>query len=126
MFVFSSVLEKRSLQKVEGYVTQISEIKKAKTDILKSYFDMTFQTETTAMCGVCFSPDKHKRLQKFNNESTSCVITNIIRNKKTEFRLSNFSTIKPKTVDFAIKEEHKISSIELIINKCKSESFVNS
>ena len=33
MFVFPFILEKRPLQKVEGYVTQISEIKKAKTDI---------------------------------------------------------------------------------------------
>ena len=84
MFVFPFILEKRPLQKVEGYVTQISEIKKAKTDISKSYFDMTFQTETTTICEVCFSPDKHKRLQKFSKESTSCVITNIIRNKETE------------------------------------------
>ena len=62
---------------------------------------MTFQTETTAVRGVCFSPEKHKRLQKFSKESTRCVITNIIRNKVTEFRLTNFSTIKPKMVAFA-------------------------
>ena len=63
MFVFSFVLEKWPLQKVKGYVTQILEIKKkAKTDILKSYFDMTFQTETTAVCVVCFLPDKSVRL----------------------------------------------------------------
>ena len=35
---------------------------------------MTFQTETTAVLGVCFLPDKHKRLQIFSKESTSCVI----------------------------------------------------
>ena len=103
MFVFPFVLEKLPLQKVEGYVTQISEIKKAKTDISKSYFDITFQTETTAVRGVCFSPDKHKRLQKFSKESTSCVIV-IISNKETEFRLTNFSTIKPKTAVFAKKK----------------------
>ena len=101
MFVFPFVLEKRPLQKVEGYVTQISETKIAKTDISKSYFDMMFQTETTAVRGVCFSPDKHKRLQKFSKESTSCVTTSIIRNKEIEFRLTNFSTIKPNTVVFA-------------------------
>ena len=88
--MFPFVLEKRPLQKVEGYVTQISEIKKAKTEISKSYFNMTVQTKTTAVRGVCFSSDKHKRLQKFSKESTSCGITNIIRNKETEFRLTNF------------------------------------
>ena len=66
MFVFPFVLGKRPLYKVEGYVTQISEIKKAKTDILKNYFDMTFPTETNALRGVSFSSDKHKRLQKFS------------------------------------------------------------
>ena len=44
-------------------------------------FDM-FQIETTAMRGVCFSPDKHKRLQKLSKESRRCVITNIIRDKE--------------------------------------------
>ena len=67
MFVFLFVLGKRPLQKVEGYVTQISEIKKAKTDISKSYFDVMFQTETTAVRGVCFSPDKHKRINELCN-----------------------------------------------------------
>ena len=86
---------------------------------------MTFQTETTAIRGICFSPDKHKRLQKFSKESTSCVITNIIREKETEFRLTNFSTIKPKTVVFAKKEEHKISSIEQIINEIEPMEFVS-
>ena len=62
---------------------------------------MTFQTETTTVRGVCFWPDKHKRLQKFSKESTSYVITHITRDKETEFRLTNFSTIKPKTVVFA-------------------------
>lgn len=64
MIVFRFVLEKCPPQKVEDDVTQISEIKKPKTDISKSYFDVTFQTETTTVHGVCFSPDTHKRLQK--------------------------------------------------------------
>ena len=42
--------------------SDIGDKKKAKTDILKSYFDMTFQTETTAVCVVCFLPDKSVRL----------------------------------------------------------------
>ena len=73
---------------------------------------MTFQTETTAMRWVCFSPDKHKRSQNFSKESTSCVITNIIRDKETEFRLTNFSKMKTNTVVFAKPEDHKISLIE--------------
>ena len=86
---------------------------------------MTFQTETTAVSGVCFSSDKHKRLQIFSKESTSCVITDIIRNNETEFRLTDFSTIKPKTVVFAKKEEQKISSIVQIINEIEPMEFVS-
>ena len=44
MFVFPFLPEKHPLLRVESYVTQILEIKKAKTDTSKSYFDMTFQT----------------------------------------------------------------------------------
>ena len=43
-------------------LSQILEIRQAKTDILRSYFNMTFQTENTAVRGVCFLPDKHKAL----------------------------------------------------------------
>ena len=68
---------------------------------------MTFQTEITAVHGVCFSPGKHKRLQKFGKESMCFVITTIIRDKETEFRFTNFSTIKPNPVVFAKKQEHK-------------------
>ena len=113
-----------------------------KTDILKSYFDMTFQTETTAVHGVCFLSDKHKRLRKFSKESTSCVITNIVRNKETEFWLTNFSIIKPERVVFAKKRRthnqfdwanHKLDWTNGIC-KCKlqeqvardnGESFIN-
>ena len=76
----------------------------------------TFQTETTAMCEVCFLPDKHKRLQKISKESTNSVITNIIRDKETEFRLTNFSTIKPKTIEQIINE---IQSMEFVDVKVK-------
>ena len=54
----------------------------------------------------------------------SCVITNITSNKETECRLTNVSTIKPNMIAFAKKEEHKISSIEQIINDMEPIEFV--
>ena len=77
---------------------------------------MTFQIETTAVCEVCFLPEKHKRLQKISKESTNSVITNIIRDKETEFRLTNFSIIKPKTTEQIISE---ILYIEFVDVKVK-------
>ena len=61
IFMFPFILKKLPLQKAEDYIIQISEIKKAQTDTKKSYFDVTLQTETTVVCGVCFLPDKHER-----------------------------------------------------------------
>ena len=68
------------------------------------------------MCGVCFLPDKHKRLEEISKESTSSVITRIIRDKETEFRLTNFSIIKPKTIKQVINE---IQSMEFVDVKVK-------
>ena len=54
----------------------------------------------------------------------SCVITNITSNKETECRLTNVSTINPNMIAFAKKEEHKISSIEHIINDMEPIEFL--
>ena len=86
---------------------------------------MTFQVETANVDGVCFSPDKHKRLQKITKESTTCVIANINRDKETEFLLTNFSSIKPIAVAFSKIEKHKISSIEQIISEIEPMELVS-
>lgn len=64
MFVFVFVLEKYLLQKAKCYVNQILEIKKVKTDISKSYFDVTLQTETTALRELCSLLDKNFTIKR--------------------------------------------------------------
>ena len=102
MFVFPFVLEKRPIQRVEGCVTQISEIRKKSENW---YFDNWYFD----------TPDKHKRLQTFSKELMSCVITKIIWGKEAEFWLTKFSTIKTKTDVFAKQEQQKINSMEQIL-----------
>ena len=65
------VIEKRTHDKSEGYVLDISEIKqkRLKEDDKRNpkeepikYFEMTFETQNENLRAVCFSPEKKKDL----------------------------------------------------------------
>ena len=58
-------LEKRSYEAMEGYVLEISNSKRSKSESKTEYFDTSVQTEKGTMRAVCFSPDKWKRLHQF-------------------------------------------------------------
>ena len=92
-----TVLEKRPLEKIEGYVLQLSPIKKAKSDAAKKYFDLSFQTEEAHVRAVCFSPEKWKCLETYKSQGKSCAINNVFRTKQSEFTLTNSSIVKEKT-----------------------------
>ena len=95
-----TVLEKRPLKKIEGYVQQLSRIRKAKSGAAKKYFDFSFQTQEARVRAVCFSPKKWKRLETYKFEGKSCVTNNVVRTKQSEFTLTNSSTVKKKTLVF--------------------------
>ena len=68
--------EKRTYDKIEGYVLDISETrqKKLKEEDKRNpkeepikYFELTFQTQNENLRAVCFSPEKRKRLVQFKN-----------------------------------------------------------
>ena len=91
-----TVLEKRPLKKIEGYVLQLSRIKKAKSGAAKKYFDFSYQTQEAPVRTVCFSSQKWKRLETYKFEGKSCVINNVVRTKQLEFTLTNSSTVKKR------------------------------
>ena len=92
-----TVLEKRPFEKIEGYVQQLSPIKKAKSDAAKKYFDFSFQAEEAHIRAVCFFPKKWKCLETYKSEGKSCAVNNVFRTKQSEFTLTNSSTVKEKT-----------------------------
>ena len=104
-FKCSFCLEKRQINNIEGYVLDISPIKHAKTDPSRTYFDLSFQADNNN--AVWFSPEKWQRLKKYQKDSTGCVISSAVQDscKTNEFKLTNFSTIKAKTLLFS-KEEN--------------------
>ena len=105
----------------------ISPIKHAKTDPSKTYFDLSFQTDNKNVRAVCFSPEKWRRLKKYQEDSTGCIISSVVQDscKINEFKLTNFSTIKPKTLVFSKEGNYQFNSLSEIFNEFQLMKLVN-
>ena len=86
---------------------------------------MTFQTQNENLRAVCFSPEKRKRLAQFKTDGVSCVIPNLIQSTEKEVKLTNNSTVKPKTVAFPKNEDYEYCDIDTIINEIELLRCVN-
>lgn len=106
---------------------QRSPIQTAKSNSSTKFFDMTFKTEDEKFRAVCFSPEKRRRLEKYFESGTSCQVTNVMTgNNKMEVKLTNFSSIKPKTVPFKNEKiEWQYHTIDDIINEIEPATYVN-
>ena len=87
--------------------------------------NMNVQTEEKNIRAVCFSPEKHRRLNQYKTDGTSCSITNVIRMKETEVKLTNKSTVKEKTLVFTKKESCHFATLDEIINELEPFQYVN-
>ena len=69
---------------MEGYVLEISNLERSKSELKAEYFDMSAQTkmETKTMRAACFSPDKWKRSHQFEQDNRNCVISNVVPTKQ--------------------------------------------
>ena len=67
------------MEQIESYVLGISPVKKSKNDNKKEYFDISFQSENSQVKALRFPPEKWSRLKKYQSESTSCVISNVLK-----------------------------------------------
>ena len=128
------VIEKRTHDKIKGYVLDISETrqKKLKEDGKRNskeehivYFEMTFQTQNENQRAVCFSPEKRKRLAQLKTDGVSCVISNLIQSNEKEIKATNNSTVKPKTIAFPKNEDYEYCHIDTIINEIELLPCVN-
>ena len=77
------------------------------------------------MRAVCFSPEKRERLAQFKIDGVSCVISNLIQSNEKEVKLTNNSTVKPKTVAFPKNEDYEYCDIDTIINEIELLRCVN-
>ena len=55
----------------------------------------------------------------------SCVISNLIQSNEKEVKLTNNSTVKPKTVDFPKNEDYEYCDIDTTINEVELSQCVN-
>ena len=81
------------------------------------HFEMTFQTQNENLRAVCFSPEKRKRFAQFKTDGVSCVISNLIHSNEKKVKLTNNSTVKPKTVAFPKNEDYEYCDIDTIFNE---------
>ena len=105
----------------------ISPIKHVKTDPSATYFDLSFQIDNKNVRAVWFSPEKWQRLKKYQEDSTGCVISSLVQDscKTNEFKLTNFSTIKPKTLVFSKDVIYKFNALDKTINEFQLWELVN-
>ena len=114
----------RSLEQIDSYVLGIHPVKKSKNDNKKEYFEISFQSENSQVKALCFPPEKWSRLKKYQSESTSCLISNALK-ENSDYKLTNSMTGKPKTLVFAKSENCKYHSIDEVINKLQPYNYVN-
>ena len=86
---------------------------------------MTFETQNENLRAVCFSREKRKRLAQFKTDGATCVLSNLIRSNEKEVKLTNNSTVKPKTVAFLKNEDYEYCDIDTIINEIELLRYVN-
>ena len=86
---------------------------------------MTLETQNENLRAVCFSREKRKRLAQFKTDGATCVLSNLIRSNEKEVKLTNNSTVKPKTVAFPKNEDYEYCDIDTIINEIELLRCVN-
>ena len=87
---------------------------------------MTFQTQNENQRAVCFSPKKRKRLAQLKTDGVSCVIPNLIQSTEKKVKVTNNSTVKPKTIAFPKNEDYEYCHIDtIIINEIELLPCVN-
>ena len=72
-----------------------------------------------------FLTREKKRLAQFKTDGVSCVISNLIQSNEKEVKLTNNSTVKPKTVAFPKNEDYEYCDIDTIINEIELLRCVN-
>ena len=72
-----------------------------------------------------FLTREKKRLAQFKTDGVSCVISNLIQSNEKEVKLTNNSTVKPKTVAFLKNEDYEYCDIDTIINEIELLRCVN-
>ena len=113
------------MEKLEGYILHISTVKMAKSNSKTEFFDMNVQTEEKNVRAVCFSPERYRRFNQYKTDGTGCSITNVIRMRETEVKLTNKSTVKEKNLVFTKKQSHHFATLDETINELEPFQFIN-
>ena len=102
----------------DGRLTRkLSPLKRSKSSG-KEYFDLQFQTEKNPIRAVCFSPDKWRKLNEYQESETSCELRNLdVRKSSNDYFITQRSVVKPKKVLFKKDEKIESTSIDQIINE---------
>ena len=117
-------------KEIQGYIHNVSPIKKGPS---KNFFDFSIQTETATVRGVCFSPNKRRRLDDISTSGSPVKLCKFVCDKNPDCSdiLMNDSLIIEDAVDVAFERKyvvpknlnismlHSISPQQLVTIKAK-------
>ena len=83
-----------------GYVKNLSPVKPFNNDRKRSYFHFHLQTEDDETRVVSFSPEKHKFLEKIQNEDTGCEFKKFRFDSKNEIIINDYTSVREVQPNF--------------------------
>ena len=92
-----------------GYVKNLSPVKSFNNDRKQSYFHFHLQTKITNQGWFFFSPEKHKLLEKIQNQDTGCELKKFRLNSKNEIIINDYASVREVQPNFRKIEKKKVN-----------------
>ena len=104
----------------------LSSVKQFNNDRKRSYFHFHLQTEDDEIRVVSFSPEKHKLLEKIQNQDTGCKLKKLRLNSKIEIIVNDYTSVREVQPNFRkIEKKRQFVTIAHIKNEPELYDIVN-
>ena len=109
-----------------GYVKNLSPVEPFNNDRKRSYFHFDLQTEDDETREVSFSPEKHKLLEKIQNQDTGCELKRFHLNSKNEIIINGYTSVREVQPNFQkIEKKRQFVTIAHINDESELYDIVN-
>ena len=109
-----------------GYVKNLSPVEPFNNDRKRSYFHFDLQTEDDETRVVSFSPEKHKLLEKIQNQDTGCELKRFPLNSKNEIIINDYTSVREVQPNFQkIEKKRQFVTIAHINDESELYDIVN-
>ena len=109
-----------------GYVKNLSPVEPFNNDRKRSYFHFDLQTEDDETTVVSFSLEKHKLLEKIQNQDTGCESKRFRLNSKNEIIKNDYTSVREVQPNFQkIEKKRQFVTIAHINDELELYDIVN-